>query len=210
MNQPFSHAQQVSGWTWVDSGGLTGKDFIPLGHMGTQDNDNNNNGNGNGNINGNEFDSHLCYAARPVRVPGEGERLYYMGSNGKHSGSKPHRNASLGLATLRTDHYAGVGGEGNICTRSLRVQQSRITLTVDINAPGGYVRVGVCASNCSATRAVFFDGLSPTDCQPVLVNGIDTVVEFSSGASLVGLRGRDVVLILELHRATVFTVGFRD
>jgi hypothetical protein len=29
----------------------------------------------------NAFDSHLCYAAPPVHTP-DGERLYYMGSNG--------------------------------------------------------------------------------------------------------------------------------
>ena len=197
MMSIFLPLTQVHGWAWVDSGGLTGKDFIPLGPMGTRGS-------------GNAFDSHLCYAAPPVHVQGEGERLYYMGSNGKHSGSKPHRNASLGLATLRTDRYAGMGGEGNVSTTSLKVQRSRITLTVDITAPGGYVRVGVCASNCSTPNAVFFDGLSPSDCQPVVVNGTDKVVNFSSGVSLAGLKGRDIVLTVQIYRAAVFTVGFRD
>ena len=47
------------GWRWVDPGGLTGRDFIPL--------------NSTVPAGQNAFDSHLCYAAPPVHTP-DGER----------------------------------------------------------------------------------------------------------------------------------------
>ena len=89
----WSHSAQA-GWRWVDPGGLTGRDLIPLGSDTAPGH--------------NDFDSHLCYGAIPVRARGgapgsphsersepatataqqQHERLYYMGSNGPHSGSK--------------------------------------------------------------------------------------------------------------------------
>lgn len=63
----------------LDEGGFEGRDLlIPLGAPST-------------------FDSHICFAARPLTHRSE-ERLYYMGSgNGPHDGA---RNSSLGLAGL--------------------------------------------------------------------------------------------------------------
>ena len=61
----------LSGWAWVEGpGGLTGRDLIPLGRMGPPGTPQN------------EFDSHLCFASRPVSAP-DGERIYYAGSNGQ-------------------------------------------------------------------------------------------------------------------------------
>ena len=58
-----SNGSGSGGWRWVDPGGLTGKDLIPL--------------NSSVPAGDNAFDSHLCYAAPPVHTP-DGERLYYM------------------------------------------------------------------------------------------------------------------------------------
>merc|ERR1711970_927513 len=59
----------------------------------------------------NAFDSHICFAAAsPVAVP-EGHRVYYMGGNGPHSGT---RNSSFALATLGTDRFAGLSGTGTV------------------------------------------------------------------------------------------------
>jgi hypothetical protein len=58
----------LHGWAWVEQpGGLTGPDLIPLGHSGPAGTP------------ANAFDSHLCFATRPVRTSGE-ERIYYSGA----------------------------------------------------------------------------------------------------------------------------------
>ena len=56
----------LHGWTFVEENGLMGPDFIPLGHSGPVG------------TTANAFDSHLCFATRPVHTL-EGERLYYSG-----------------------------------------------------------------------------------------------------------------------------------
>ena len=54
--------------SWVDKGGLTGKEFIPAGPPGS-------------------YDSYVCFAAHsPVVGPDGKVWLYYMGGNGPHSG----------------------------------------------------------------------------------------------------------------------------
>ena len=80
----------AAGWQWVDPGGLTGRDFIPLGPRGPAG------------TAANAFDSHLCFAGKPVAGPGgEEEWVYYAGSDGKHSHSSPHRHASLASNPFR-------------------------------------------------------------------------------------------------------------
>jgi hypothetical protein len=165
---------QVCRWEWVDAGGLTGRDLIPLGPTGPA-----------GTLQ-NAFDSHLCFASRPVHTP-DGERLNYSGSNGKHSGSRPHRNASVGLAMLRTDGYAGMRSSGTVTTVALPCTGSMLLLTADMLGAGG----------------------------SVVVNGSKEGVANVTGAAVGGLDltahvGRSVVLRLELHTAMVYTVGFAD
>ena len=179
------------GWRWVDAGGLTGRDFIPL------------NGTGQLHGGGNAFDSHLCFAAPPVHTP-RGERLYYMGSNGPHTGSKPHRNASLGLALLRTDGFAGLAGSGRVTTVPLRVGGAALTLTLDITGGGGSVGVGAHDS----TTGKPFPGLALTDCIGVASNITNGAVAFRSGATFQSLVGRNVTLVLDLRSAIVYTIGW--
>lgn len=202
-------ATPQEGWGWVDPVGLTGRDIIPLGK---------------GSWPGrNDFDSHLCYASLPVHTP-TAERLYYMGSNGKHSGSKPHRNASLGLALLRPDGYAGLAGTGNVTTHPIIVAQDAVLITADIldaspihadstdphaNVPTStsYVRVGIRDPSADGDGG-WIQGLSPSDCTPVQTNGTDVEIVFHSGATLKPLIGKAVVVVLELHGdgARVYTL----
>jgi len=184
-----SHTCLVLFFRFVDAGGLTGRDLIPLGEF---------------NSSFNAFDSHLCYASPPVHAPGEGERLYYMGSNGKHSGSQPHRNASLGMALLRTDGFAGLSGRGHLTTAPLLVAHEHLTVTLDILRAGGFVRVGVVDPKNSGA---FLPGLSPADCRNLTASATDGVVAFASGASLRGLMGQSVAVTMLLHDATVYTLG---
>ena len=100
MHCRLSWSRDAATWQWVDKGGLTGADLIPLG---AGPNDISKPG-------PNAFDSHMCapctaavhsyqptrcalveawpvkvvvmcvrcFAAMPVSVPEEGERIYYM------------------------------------------------------------------------------------------------------------------------------------
>ena len=68
-------------WKWVAKEGLTGGDLIPLGARSNYPGEP-------GYTPGapNDFDSHICFASRPVTVKtpaGSHEALYYMGGNGR-------------------------------------------------------------------------------------------------------------------------------
>ena len=181
----------ASGWRWVDPGGITGADFIPLNSTVPPG--------------GNAFDSHLCYAAPPVHTPA-GERLYYMGSNGPHSGSHPPRNASLGLAYLRTDGFAGIAGSGTLTTVPLVVGGKTLTLTLDVMRVGGSVAVGAYAGGSTTPLT----GLSLADCAKVSSNVTNGKVIFHAGANFARQLGQNVTLKLEITAAIVYTIGWID
>lgn len=112
-----------------------GDDLIPLGSMSEGD-----------------FDAGLCYASQPVSSR-DGERLYYWGANGEHYA--PH-NASLGLAALRPERFAGVsavsgavdGGDDEPRLRTVDLQCTGPVLVVtgDTQCHGGSISVGVIGS----------------------------------------------------------------
>lgn len=165
-------------WAWVDAGGLTGRDFIPAGPQGT-------------------FDSHVCFAAHsPIRMPDGSARLYYMGGNGPHSGS---RNSSFAVATLPPDRFAGYAGSADVVTRNVTVTAAGLTLTVDILAPGGFVTIGVMGHGSGLARSA-----------PVTAAVTDHVVSFPGApGGLEALVGVSVQLSLVLRSAAVYTVGFQ-
>ena len=183
----LSWSPDAEKWYWVDKGGLTGKDFIPLG------------GNPGGS---NPFDSHIIFAAAyPIRMPADNSvRVYYMGGNGPHSGP---RNSSFALANMRPDGFASVSGSGTVCTVPVMCTGPILVITADVGS--GSVRVGVVGGEAKAA------GLSPSDAAPVTTDTTDHVVVFSSGkATLAPLMGKYIVLELVLDRAAVFTVGFKN
>eukprot|EP01048_Picozoa_sp_COSAG05_P011058 COSAG05_NODE_1016_length_6185_cov_4.604831_5_plen_757_part_00 len=182
----------LTGWEFVEEGGLTGRDFIPLGHSGPAGTE------------ANAFDSHLCFATRPVHTA-DGERVYYSGSNGKHSGSKPHRNASLGLATFRPDGFAGMAGSGTLQTIAVIVTAAHLTITVDILSSRGSVRLGV---RRHGGLGSFVPGLSPANCTSITANVTAKTVFFASAKTLASLVGQDVSIVLEATDAIVYTLGF--
>jgi hypothetical protein len=181
----------------VDPGGITGRDFIPLNFTvppGQHENENENE---------NAFDSHLCFAAPPVHTP-QGERLYYMGSNGPHSApaSDPPRNASLGLAHLRTDGFAGISGTGTLTTVPLHVAGPILTLTIDLLATGGSVAVGAFVGSQPVA------GLSLADCVQLSSNTTNGEVRFKTGANFGHLVGETVTLKFEITKAILYTTGW--
>ena len=128
-------------WQWVEgpAGLTTGRDFIALGGAG-------------------EFDSHICFASKPVAMPTE-ERLYYMGGNGPHSGA---RNSSFGLATLRKDGFAGLSawtGHGSVTLLPLVVTGASLVVTADFNpSAGAQEELGVTLGTASRLFIGVVDG----------------------------------------------------
>jgi hypothetical protein len=183
MHLRLSWSPDAETWHWVDEGGLTGRDFIPLGDTSGG---------------ANPFDSHIIFAAAyPVKLPGDGAvRVYYMGGNGPHGGA---RNSSFALANLRPDGFASVAGTGTVRTRAVRCTGPTLVVTADV-AAGGSVRVGVAGA----------EGLAPSDAAPVTRDATDHTISFTAGKTLAGLVGKDVVLELVLDRAAAFTVGFKS
>ena len=90
-------------------------DFIPAGPLGS-------------------FDSHVCFAAHlPIEMEEDGtHRIYYMGGNGPHSGS---RNSSFGLATLDRNRFAGISPSTNgsaVVSKALTLTSNTSRVTLDI------------------------------------------------------------------------------
>ena len=204
----------VSGWGWVGPGGLTATpDFIPLGRMGPAGSPEN------------AFDSYLCFASRPVRHYGgsargdstrqedeDEERIYYAGSNGKHSGSKPHRNASVGLATLRPDGFAGMRGTGTVTTVPILCTGRTVLLTADTLLFDGTAAAAATVGGQAAGGGGDAAG-GGAGGGSVSVNGSAPLAGNVTGAPVPGLDlaahvGQMVVLQLELQNAVLYTVGF--
>jgi len=169
-------AASTSAWQWVDEGGFVGRDLIPLGLPST-------------------FDSHICFAARPVTHGGE-ERLYYMGGNGPHGGD---RNSSLGLARLRLDGFASMSGTGTLVTTALKCSGAKLRVTVDVEA-GGSLLVGIAGDQARA----------PEEAVPLQSNATDAVVNYASGADYSALVGMQVRLTFVLKGASAYTVSWSD
>lgn len=163
------------GWDWVDKD----DDLIPLGIQGANATDPDN-----------AFDSHVCFAAKPVTFGGV-ERIYYMGGNGPHSGE---RNSSLGLAVLRRDGFASVRGTGNFTTVDLKVAASTLRLTVDVFNDDAYVQL--CQIN--DTRV---------DAERMQNNVTDAKVDDLDLSSYIG---QYVHLTFQLHDAALYTLAFSD
>jgi hypothetical protein len=181
----LSWSPDAETWHWVDKGGLTGKDFIPLGTPTPGD--------------PNPFDSHIIFGtAYPIKMKDDASvRLYYMGGNGPHSGP---RNSSFALANLRPDGFVAVSGSGIVRTVPIRCTAQTLVVTTDVE-DGGSVRVGVAG----------VVGLGPSDATAVTGNVTDRAVAFPAAApgALGKLVGKDVVLELVIDRAKVFIVGFQ-
>ena len=179
------HGATHDTWQWVDAGGLTGAEFIPLSPGGAE-----------------VFDSHICFAAATPVSHGGKELLYYMGGNGPHSGA---RNSSLGLATMRADGYAALTANGptghdagSIFTVPVLCTGPTLVATVDFAPSGGTLAIGALANpDLDASKAV-----------PLTANSTDAPVHFQGGADFTALVGKMVTLEMRMQRASVYTVGF--
>ena len=171
----FAQSVHAFDWRWVEGTYATAPDFVPLGADG-------------------DFDSHICFAAATPVSTDDGERVYYMGGDGPHSGD---RNSSFALATLRKDGFAGIVGSGRFALRPVVCGGATLTVTADI-APGGSIRVGLLNSTTLGLDAA----------TAVTADATDAAVAFAGGADFTDLVGGDVSLEVELVNATIYVVGF--
>ena len=181
-------AWSADGDSWQIVGGYDkGPQAIPLGPAGA-------------------FDSHVVFAARPLPDRrGDDDapiRMYYMGSNGPHSGP---RNTSFGLAMLRPQGFVAVGGsrpaDAGSFTASKEIECTGRTLviTADVSSKEASLRVGV--------RGV--EGLSASDAKPVTGDATSARVEFEAGRDFSRLVGSKVTLEFEFAGdISLYTVGW--
>ena len=182
-------------WAWLGGDDvLSAPDFINLGEMGGEDE-------------GNAFDSHIIFAAKPIKHPETGEELlYYMGGNGPHD---QIRDSSFGLATLRPDGFACVRGTGTFTTVELVVTGKTLTATVDFPEDGGSnaLRVAVLPAGADAPP----DSLSLARSVPLTENATDAPLLFEGGVDLSDYIDTTVRLVVSLEGsggAMLFTLGF--
>ena len=142
-----------------------------------------------------DYDWGCVYAAASSVVNKDEIRIYYAGSNGKHTS---WRDGFLCLATLRPDGWAGyepVDAESTaiITTRPVTCSGAKLWITCDVR-DGGHVKVTSLDESGN-------------------VVGSAVVTRTSTRAPAVALDpvlNRPVVLRLEIHKAKVYSFGFAD
>lgn len=156
-----------------------GTPFIPRGPLGS-------------------FDSLCIYAgAYPIERPGE-IRIYYAGSNGKHSG---FRDGFFCLAHLRPDGYAALASEaagqvGIVETQPIECLGTKLHLTTD--AAGGRVRVAIVDAN----------GYDMEDCNPINTNCTDEIVQWGTKKDVSDFLGKYFRLRFEVTAAKLYSFTF--
>jgi hypothetical protein len=145
-----------------------------------------------------DYDWGCVYAAfQPVALADE-IRLYYGGSNGKHTG---WRDGFLCLATLRPDGWAGyepVNAErpATVVTKPVAPQGPTLHLTADV-APGGSIRVAVEGDAARTLDA----------CQSITTPVTAAPVTWRSGQPL---GTTPVALRFELTKARLYSFSFGE
>ena len=110
------------------------------------------------------------------------------GGNGPHNGA---RNSSFALATLRADGYAGVRGTGDASSTLLNVTGSKLTITADILAHGGSVKIAIAGAADQPSVAV-----TANVTKHVVLSGLKV--------------GSRIAVKMTLTDAMVYTLGFTE
>ena len=138
-------------------------------------------------------------AAYPV-VRKDGIRLYYAGSDGRHS---DWRRGFFCLAHLRPDGFAGlepIGEEvtGTVLTAPIECAGRRLLLSADVF--NGSVRAAIAGA----------DGFGLENCKPILSSVAGEAVVWDGGGDLSKFVGKRVQLLFELRSARLYAFGFSD
>ena len=144
------------------------------------------------------YDSGCIYAAAYPIVKDDEIKLYYGGSNGKHTS---WRDGFFCLAHLRFDGFAGMetlkpDATGTVITRPIECVGGNLQVSAD--AAGGLIRVAV----------VDADGFALDDCKPIDTNTSDGVIEWQDGRDLSRFLGKPIQLQFELKAARLYAFSF--
>ncbi|MDB6169291.1 MAG: hypothetical protein JWM88_2155 [Verrucomicrobia bacterium] len=177
------------------------------------------------------FDRLVITATPPVRV-GDEDWFYLGVCDGDHLVSRANaqrtpysrdrvRIGRIALYTQKHDRYVSLSAatqRETLVTKPFVVNGDALHLNVD--ATRGRVRVGIAElrpvltlkDTTSSTAPHLLEqnvlaGFARDDCRPIEGDGIDEVVQFRNGSSLAALRGRTVVLFIELLDADLY--GFQ-
>jgi len=145
-----------------------------------------------------DYDWGCVYAADAPVVLDDEIRIYYSGSNGKHTS---WRDGFLCLATLRPDGWAGyepadLAQPATILTKRVVPNGATVRLTADV-APGGSVRVSVEGDPTNTLAA----------CVPVTNSVTDAPVTWQAGKRI---GASPVALRFELTKAELYSFRVAD
>ncbi|MBI2194651.1 MAG: hypothetical protein HYU36_21950 [Planctomycetes bacterium] len=167
----------------------------------------------------------------PVHV-GDEDWFYTNVINGDHLGIRNDREQTLyyhdripvhqtALYVQKHNRYVSLRARSQtevLITAPVRIQDSDLQINVDANR--GVVRAAIALADPIPTHGGSTPSTAPHlylenpipgftfhDCVPVRANSTEFTVQFGSGASLDGLRGRSVRLLFEMNDADLY--GFR-
>ena len=145
-----------------------------------------------------DYDWGCVYAADAPVVLDDPIRLYYGGSNGKHTG---WRCGFLCLATLRPDGWAGYepadpGQSATVLTKPILPNGATLRLTADV-APGGSIRAAVEGDAANTLAA----------CVPLTTNVTDAPVTWQAGKPI---GASPVALRFQLTNAKLYSFRFAN
>lgn len=143
------------------------------------------------------YDSLCIYpGAYPIERQ-DGIRIYYGGSNGKHSG---FRDGFFCLAHLRPDGYAALASDatetGIVEIHPIECTGTQLHLTTD--AVGGRVRVAILDA----------DGYDMEKCEPIVTNCSDEIVRWKGKRDVSDFLGKYFRLRFEVNAAKLYSFTF--
>ncbi len=133
---------------------------------------------------------------------GDDVYLYYAGYRWGHK-YRHSVDRQIGLVKVKRDRFVARQAEsrgGVIVTRLISVEAD--TLTMNVDAQGGEVRVQVTDPTGNPIRGFTF-----ADCQPISADALDAPVEWTGNFS--ALRGRTVRLEISLKHARLFALDVK-
>jgi len=147
------------------------------------------------------YNSHDCFAAKPVEVPGEGLRVYFMAGNGPHFKA---RNTSFALAKVRFDGLVGVrsskGSHARLVTLPLLVAGFDLFVTADFGAEGRL--------RAEVVDEKTFKAIADVPVGELRSAGQVTDKVLLTGGPFAELLGLNVRIVFTLQDVSLYTFGF--
>lgn len=132
-------------------------------------------------------------------VVGDQLRFYYTGFKGGDSHSYMHSNGATGIAILRRDGFASMStaGEGSLTTRP--VTFSGKYLFVNVNCPGGELKVEVLDKDNKV-----MEGFSADKCKTVSMDSTIKQIEWNGSSDLSALAGQQIKFRFKLKNGDLY------